>query len=229
MNDIVKFKNPKWCMGVMLIIILSAIACGVWEFALRPIALKFQKIVFTIITFGSKSAADSFYQSAAGGHQPIFGLLFLSLGFLACAALMWLIYKWHHRILEEAALVMAYKRLEDTDDAGSIEKIKQAIRAEEIKNIKDRKFSRYCIIFMVLFAAFFLLVIGSVKSQQEITVSQFEHYMNICKPYLKVKEEEQLLSRFSQIQTRKDYEIIMVQLVDIALKNDLECPKVYIF
>jgi len=73
-------------------------------------------------------------------------------------------------------------------------------------------------------AVMFSGVLAGNKLQLSLT-SSFQQHMRIIAPYLDEQQEEELFSKWSQMQTEEDYRIIMQELMRIFDENSLQLPR----
>ena len=222
-------KNPKWYIALGLTVILGAIGSGVWEIALRPSFFWCIKIIMKVITLGSESAINDFYKGAAIGQRSELGVVFFFIACWSIVAMHWLLDKFHFEIIENTALEKLGAEIEGANNNNTATELRDKLKKAMEKRRKDKVFFRYFILFMVLFITVFSFIWGILTFSKETTNSQFEQYIAICRPYLKEKQESLLRSKFSQMEGRKDYEALMLELIDIAEKNKATCPRIFIF
>jgi len=143
--------------------------------------------------------------------------------------LYWLAEKFHFESIEEAALKELRSRTEETDDPEMASDLERKIKKAVEKRRKDKVFCRYSTLFMAFFVTMFSFFWGLHAIGREMMRNQFEQYIAICRPYMNERQESQFHSHFSQMQTQEDYEKLMNELVEIALKNKVTCPLILLF
>lgn len=68
-----------------------------------------------------------------------------------------------------------------------------------------------------------LVIVGNYE--QLSLISSFKHHMNIIAPFIDEAEEEILISKWSQMKSREDFENVYKEMENIASTNNVELPK----
>lgn len=222
-------KNPKWYIGVLIVVALGAVASGVWEMALRPTFFLIIKILLKGCSLGLESATNDLYKSVALGRGSEFGMMFIFITLWSFVAVYWLFQKFHIETVEEKALMEMRKRSENATNSEVVNELEGEIKKAVEKQRKDKVFMRYFSLFVGYFVIIFSLFWGFFTIEREILRGQFDQYIAICGPYINERQKSQFHSQFYQMQTQEDYEKLLNELAEIAQKNKVTCPRILLF
>ena len=189
------FRRVLWIVGM---IILGAVSSGVWESMLKPLCAKVRDSILDVATFGvNRYRNDIYIEIAKGFCEKPSVLLFCTLvsTFLGFA-------------------------LAVTTTGFIISPIKKVVSSEKKRKIFLWLATSY-IIFVSVFAAFYAARISYINS----AVTYFQQCRTIIAPYIRQEEEKLLVAKFSQIESKNDYVIIVSNMEKVASKNLQKVPK----
>jgi len=105
---------------------------------------------------------------------------------------------------------------------------KDKAKSENEDKPKERKASfiyNKILVTFILFVIFTIFVTSiSTKAYQLSLITSFKQHLRIVSPYITTQEEKKILSNWSLIRTKEDYELVYSQLESIAAKQNLELP-----
>lgn len=188
-------------------IVLGGLGSGLWEYAMKPSFVWLKDGLLFISTLGIDSFRDSLYARVANGfheytsHQTynlVSGII--AGGILGVAT-------------SPRAIKHIWKRSSDTS---------ADTKADDTDRTARR--IRYVLVYMLFFAAFFLVQTTRVSYVTNATTHIFR-LVAIVAPHLTAPERLTYLSRIAQIQSRKDYIVIESDLRSFATQKALYAPK----
>ena len=208
-----KNKAIKSILGVIGLIILSAIGSGLWQIGLEPVGSWLFDVFFKITTLGSSSLSDAFYQEVAKGlheESSVHALFLLWLGSIYLISSRWGDmrtgkYNKVHISNEEDAIVNKINENEDLSPEEKQAQIKEA-KANYYEKILC-SYKRSCIrtkIILIFFAAFLTFQCFTII-QRNYVITRFRRAFSATKFAMSEQEEELILLRFSVIQNKQDY------------------------
>lgn len=75
----------------------------------------------------------------------------------------------------------------------------------------------------ILFIIFFITMV-STKFYQLSLISSFKQHLRIVAPYMSQQDEKKLLSEWSLIESKKDYDDVNKKMIQLATENNIELP-----
>lgn len=199
-------------------ILLGAVGSGLWDWILKPAASNLSYLLLNITTLGLNKYKNLIYGEISFGlHEKysifIFAvvLIILPLFFLMIFAMMF-IYMNHQKM--KLNYVINKDRSCDTTDA---DKAFTAI-AKAKKEI----------LFAASFCAFGF-VFFSINAVQETYVNNaivyFNRMVTIARPYMGQDKVYMLQSRFAQVGSKNDYEILIEDLRNVCRGHNITYPQ----
>lgn len=79
-------------------------------------------------------------------------------------------------------------------------------------------------IFVVIFIIFTGIVAAANNLQLEL-VTSFKQYMRIIRPYIDSSKEAVIISKWSQMKSRQDYQQVIFEIETIAKENGIILPE----
>lgn len=98
------------------------------------------------------------------------------------------------------------------------------VTAHDSKTIK-MKLNSYFLATTTLMGAFFLFLVVIANFIQLSTISSFKRHVRIIAPYISLQEEREIISQWSLINSKKDYQKIYIKIESIAKKNSIVLPE----
>jgi hypothetical protein len=215
--------------GVLSAIVLGAVGSGVWQYVFDPALSKGSKVILDLATLGVESFKNDLYREIAiGFREKASSALYSQLNILFGLALIGipiaLAIRTKELIQQKSALLEELQRLEEGKNKvlPSIEELRQ-----DIRNARPER---------LLVAVYALVVVGVVFFSAQFVTSKRDRYVNSAiahygqlrrtvSPYVAQNELLLLDSRFSQIQSAKDYESIIFQMSDITKQHNAKVPE----
>jgi uncharacterized ion transporter superfamily protein YfcC len=112
------------------------------------------------------------------------------------------------------------KLLESTKEADHI--IQKEYERMEKKLSKLKLFSAILLIFIVLFTIFQIWL--ATESSRKLTA--FNQHLNVLSPYITEMKRKELISKWSLMKNKKDYDEIYREIYEIAKNNNIILPKI---
>lgn len=179
-------------------VLSSLIATVFFLYFLEPIISFLSNIFLNVGSWLFQSYIDRIYQEIAVGQMD-YTFLFAMIMFF---------------IIANLSLVFAIRLL-----------IRREIKNKETAAISKPR-QRNVVIGILLLAATitssFLLVTGYIKKR---TFTSFEQHLRIVNPYITNDTKIKIISDFSSMESRKDYEKIVAYLNMVATKNNIKLPE----
>ena len=219
--------NLFW--GILPAIILGAVGSGVWEYVFKPALTTASKLILDLATLGVDTFKDDLYREIAIGlHEKLSNALYFEFNLVICSLLIalsvLLAKKVKQAINEKSELMEKIQRLDEGTEKRlpSLDELKQGVM-----NIKPER---------LLVPAYVLIIAAVIVGSAQFVSGKRDDYVNsaivhyiqlkrIVSPYIAHNEILQLDSRFSQIQSAKDYESIIFQMSNIAKQHGAIVPK----
>jgi hypothetical protein len=187
-------------------ILLGGLGSGLWEYAMKPSLVWLKDGLLFVSTLGIDSFRDSLYARVANGFHEYTSQQTYNLvsGVLAGAILGFTI--------SRRAMKHIWKR-------------PAAAPAQTTTENAERVSSRirWLLIYMLFFAAFFLVQSTRVTYVTNATTHIFR-LVAVVSPHVTETERLTFLSRIAQIQSRKDYIAIEADLRAVANQKELFAP-----
>lgn len=199
-------KVLYWFGGVLGVILLGAIANGVWSGILSPALSWFVDIVIRSFSLISVSFKNNIYQEAAKGFHEAPSLE----NFFICLAVFFAtIWAFSSVIFSQIS-----KRL-TTEEASK----------EDLLKLK-RKLNRDRITVSILLLTFFLMFLWSLLKLQYANriITQSLNSVEIISPFIEQKEYLSLKSDFYRVKNAEDYEAYYKKMVDLSDEHEIELP-----
>jgi hypothetical protein len=198
-----KTDSKKVLYFVLGSIILGSLGSGFWEIALKPFFLWVGKLSLTIVTLGISSLEESIYQRVARGlvETPSAVLLIMFVGTITglCFATIGRIYK--------------EIKLKGKPD----EKNKK-------KNLSSKKLWLLLIVITTTTTIINLQVFVTIYINYSAGI--FRQSFMIIKPYIDNQEEEIIMSEFSRMKNKDEFELAMNKIKVVAEKEKVDLPEV---
>lgn len=193
-----KKKTIKWILGIIGIIFLGAIGSGLWQIGIEPVGNWFLDAIFEITTFGLSSFSDAFYRDVAKGLHEETSIFVLY--FIFGGFMILFGYVWS---------------VNSGDGVSKLNKIIQRWRVLILK---------ICMIFITTL----LIFQYSTITRRNRIITDFRRRFTIAKFVLDEQQEEEILSKFSMIKSKKDYLYVNNMLIEMASKKvqDLESSSI---
>jgi F0F1-type ATP synthase membrane subunit c/vacuolar-type H+-ATPase subunit K len=176
------------------VIVLGAVGSGLWEYILKPGLFSLTGLALNIATLGMERFKNDLYEEIARGFHEGPSLTLLMLFF---------------GVLSGFAFGV--------------------ITSKYVRGLKDRnegfkrRFTKFAVIYS-LFIITFLLVMSSRITYINRAITHFSQLNLIVAPYISEEEQEIILSRFSQVHSKADYESVLSDLQVIAKEHNLHVP-----
>lgn len=235
----VKHLPSKRVIGILGVVLLGAVANGVWEHMLEPVLTGARDAVLNLASLWVRSFADNTYRAVAEGSVEAAGRRTLELISYAIALLVPLaIYSDYRRTRDTLRKHEKNKRRVDElisrlDEGPSEVDPIAADPRQELLAMRDElaglpvrglRNSTYAYIAILLFYGGFLIVQNVRTEYVASAAAHFEQLYAIAAPALDEAEEEAIRSRFYQIDGREDYARIIGELRAVATRNKFRVP-----
>ena len=195
------FLNTKTLKFATVTVVLGAIGSGAWEWLLKPALAGSTNFLLSVATLGVNTFKDSLYAEVARGLHEEASLKLISFfySFLPGVA-----------IGAVAMLLLAHFRMKAN---------KEPVPAA----ISDRFLAAAAVSFVVFVSAFSVIQAAQL-SYVNRAATHFNQLLAIASPH--VQESERLLfrSRFAQVATRAEFEVLVRTLEDVCRTNNLRVP-----
>ncbi len=233
-----EFIKEHWVLSIMFTIILGAIGSGLWETVFKPISLKTFKIIYGIITFGTKRASNQIYKEAARGHHEVASLNVLLFVIVFAIGFLIIIHTTVYFTVsaidtkdntvvnkcldkETSILINDCKQKELKKLISKLEKKQNQLRSEFFT-------SWPYIILISIFASVMLLYRFSLLNLSNLTITYFKHCVKVCAPFISNKERLIFEQKFALVKDKASFEVLSEELKVIAKENNIDLPKSYI-
>ena len=191
-------RKLLWLTGTLVI---GGLGSGLWEIALKPSLLWFGTLMLDLATLGLSSLRDGMYADAAKGTYERAGIMVLSMGTgTFCGMLL------------AMPLARLLRRKEDRNRSSASD-ITRFMR-------KPLFFLTIPIIFSIILSVQFFRVMYVVRAANHV-----EQLQRIIAPFITQEQRIVFQSRFAQVTTRHEYVQLVVELRNIAAKNDAKSPE----
>ncbi len=203
-------RAPATIAGVIL---LGLVCTTIYDLALKPGLSATGRFFLNIFTLGSQKVIDSAYESAALDPTPIASLMLILVAILIAITPSIIIISellpWSTKAKKQDILL---ERLEEADGEEA-EKI-----VEDLERLKNR--GRY---FRIPFAiiSFAVFIPFLVHNQSVVIWRVFNANVRIIRPHISENEYNILLSDFSSVKTKEDYEKVETKIKEHAAKSSL--------
>lgn len=200
----------------------SLVAASIFLLFLRPILEFLWSILVKFSSYSYSFLIDSAYKNAALGQRNwldfvIFTLVFM--GIIAIAIISMFNYNY-----EQSILTLQTKVYEEQDEQKKISLEKEFFK-KKFKTIIPKKYPsiiRYIVIFCICFCGLSLIFSAYVDMQLN---TEFNQRLNVISPYITDSQTKLLKSKWAQMETRKDFELIDEQIKLFAQQYEIILPK----
>jgi hypothetical protein len=179
-------------------IVLGAIGSGVWDVLAKPGLSAASRFALNLVTLGSGTVKDAAYSSAALDPYPLPSLIVI------------LILTWLPLWPFATALGFRMGRF-------------VANRQQQDKRIHRRLESlitaAYVLVTIAVLA--YAFVFTQIINQAILIRRVFYADLAICSPYISETDEKRLRAHFASVKTRADYDLIAIELKQIATTNKI--------
>jgi len=183
---------------------------------IKPTLNILAKLIFTIVSMIQVSSINKIFQIAATyqkiDYTDTISLFFFSTFVGLCFGYF---YSPSKKIKE-----LERKLLESTKEADHI--IQKEYERMEKKLSKLKLFSAILLIFIVLFTIFQIWL--ATESSRKLTA--FNQHLNVLSPYITEMKRKELISKWSLMKNKKDYDEIYREIYEIAKNNNIILPKI---
>jgi large-conductance mechanosensitive channel len=225
-----KYLSKKSLLGGFLsAIAVGAVSSGVWQYIMDPLLSSGSRLILNLATLGMDSfkndlyreIAKGFYEKASSALYSQFNILFTlaSIGFS-----IFLVIKTKELIQRKLEMMEELKRLEAQEEKNirSIEEIR-----EDLRNTRAERFLKAIYIFLVLNLVFLSAQFVTSKRDKyvNLAIAHYSQLRKIVSPYVTQTELMTLDSRFSQIQSAKNYKALISEMSGTARQNGAYVPE----
>jgi uncharacterized protein YqhQ len=175
----------------------------IFIYLLQPILEFLGNLVVKVGSKVSETYVDKIFTQISHLELMDFGFLFFVVSLTFWATIM------------AASTVYIWKRENDSE--------------EEEKDEKDEKDyiavkQKIPMTIMLIISLVISIVIISTKAYQLSLITSFKQHLRIISPYITTQEEKILLSEWSLIGSKNDYDLVYFKLNNVAKKNKIELP-----
>lgn len=189
---------------------LGALGSGLWEALLKPSLYWLGTLMLDLATLGLSALRDGMYAEAAKGYYERASLMLLAMALGTVTGFAGAIAGFF------TAPIFFGRRL---------------LANEEPSPRQLRLFRKSKGILVALFLALLLIVIVQVVRVGYVirAANYVEQLQRIASPYLTLSEQLRYSSRFAQVTTRREYVVLVEELISIAKKNAAKVPEFDIY
>jgi len=172
----------------------------IFIYLLQPAIEILGSLVMRIASFISEAYVDEIFSQISHLELMDFGFVFfiVMISFVTITLAVSTLYIWKK-------------------DNGSGEKLEK----ENIDTLVKRKVP---MTIMLIITFSFCITVISTKAYQLSLITSFKQHLRIISPYITTHEEKLLLSEWSLISSRNDYDLINFKLNSVAKKHKIELP-----
>ena len=194
----------KKIVWLLVTIIIGALGSGLWETILKPSLAWISTLALDIATLGLNSLRDGIYESAARGN--------------------------YERTAIEIYAIMTGVLIGIIISLPILLYSKKDKKRENLSEISKDKAKRIwpAATFAIAYALFSFIQLFRV-SYISLAANHVDQMTAIVSPYVTPAEIIKFKSRFAQIDTRRDYVILVEDLKKIAKQNSARTPKFNIY
>lgn len=195
----------KIVFGVLGTILLGALGSGLWNAILGPLLSLSANFFLTVFSLGIKAIKNNIYMDIAKGlhEQASLSWLMTFSCFMVALPITFVVISF---------FVIPYSKRWK-------EKIEQADNKQnELKKIVT------ILSCLLLFCTSSFLIEAIFVSYKISAVAHFQQSIAIVSPYIDTQNEEELFSKFAQIKSNVDYDSLISELDEIAIKNGKKLP-----
>lgn len=215
--------------GILSAIVLGAVGSGVWQYILDPLLSSGSRLTLNLATLGMESFKNDLYREIAKGfHEKASNALYAQFNMMfsiACIGFsIFMAIKARGLVQRKSEMIEDLQRIEANEE----KKIRslEEIRAD-LKNAKPEWFLK---------AVYVLVALNLVYMSAQYITSKRDRYVNsaiahysqlrkIVSPYVSQIELMNMDSRFSQIQSAKNYEVLISEMSNIAKQKAANLPE----
>ncbi len=222
-------KTVKLIFGVLITVFLGAIGSGVWEYILNPFLSHGSKLVLELSTLGVESFKDGMYQEVAKGFHEKSSVSLLSrfyelFSYCLLILALYVVSSGKKSVEKKWNLIERIRSMDNPENKEDLDAETLENRAMQINAEKVLKQAYFLLCFSV-----FLLIMQYVMSISESYINNaITHYYQskrIILPYISEFESATLDSKFSSINSSKDYKSVIGEIENIAEREEISLPR----
>ncbi|AGH95821.1 hypothetical protein [Pseudobdellovibrio exovorus] len=194
-----KYLN-NWFFKLLGVVVVGLITNAIWDYYGRAFVTVAGDAILWIISVFNSTVIDEIYKNAAKGFREEILLSFYN---LVIGVLLAVIFVMQIKIFK------VFHKNSKANFNGSIE---------------SRKASAERSILIMYIMSAFLIFQFTQKIRTNNLIAKYRQALTACIPYMEEVEVKQLESRFAQLQSKKEYELIYQYLESVAHKNNLHIP-----
>ncbi len=206
-------KHPIFTSFGMIFV--GAMGSGFWEVGLKPLGSLLIHCILFVVSLGSDSLRDSAYASATMDQSAIFSAILVNVGLAVVFTGFLIMVSREFPAWTRSAITSLDTEapLPDEQDSEIVKSEKLYIREAKIGTALKKLilYRRVLVASFGLLVGFFAIII-MVNNQSLSIWRSFHADLRICAPKLSAQEEELLLSRFSAMKSKRDYDSVLIVL-----------------
>lgn len=221
-------RKVKVIGGIISAIILGAIGSGVWQYIIEPALSTSSQVILSLATLGIESFKNDLYREVAKGfHEGASNKIYFQINFLwGMALLIFPLYsflEFKRLIQQKTKMLEELKKIESGKDKclPSIDELRTSLLNLIPKRIL---ISIYISIVLGIFVFSACCIASARNNYVSSAVTHYFQLKRIISPYISQEEIKAFDSRFSQIQSARDYKVIVSQVISIAEQNGAKHP-----
>ena len=200
----------KVLIGLTGVLILGALGNPVWEYLLKPLVFLVYRLLLTVSTLGIDSFRNELYaQVAQGFHENSSLELYLYFVTFLLAAIIWM-----------GIILYLVGSAVKSNNIGKIKKL-----LDFPKSFYNNRIISFTLFSYLVFTFGFFAINAIRELYINSAVSYYYQMSSIIAPIVTENETIQLNSRFSQIQSKKDYITLIKEMQSIASDNNMVVPE----
>ncbi len=215
--------TKKRVLSVVGTILLGAIGSGLWNIAIDPFFSLIGRNIIYFGSFGFNIVRNLFYMDIAKGHHDQSSLLILATMLFVGSFLLGNNFPFKKRTEKQ---INEYRNKIISKELGKNIKLDDIEYLEVLERF-TLKFKFKVYLFYIFFFSMFVFKFIT-NSYTNKTITDFNQSFLICKPYMETGEENTIMSKFYQIQSKEDLEVIIKRLNEIAEENNLKLPNIFL-
>jgi uncharacterized Tic20 family protein len=181
-------------------IFIGLISTMIFIYLLQPILEFLGNLVVKVGSKVSENYVDKIFTQISHLELMDFGFLFFVVSLTFGGMIM------------AASTVYIWKRDNDSEEEEKDEKDYTSVKRKIPMTI------------MLIISLVIYIVVISTKAYQLSLITSFKQHLRIISPYITTQEEKILLSEWSLIGSKNDYDLVYFKLNNVAKKNKIELP-----